>query len=63
MALSSQLLNTSLNPAMLGGAAVEQARSLVKGAADQAASGSRTEYLKAKAAQNPAFERLAAVLR
>jgi hypothetical protein len=62
MALSSQLLNTALNPARLGGESVERARLLVQGAAKQAAAGTRIQYLESKAAQNPQLAQLAAVL-
>jgi hypothetical protein len=60
--IASQLLNTTLNPANLGGESVLRARELLAGAEKKAREGGRIEYLNRKAAENPALAMLAAVL-
>lgn len=62
MTIASQLLNTTLNPANLGGKSVEQARSLVLGAAAQAKTGNRIAFLEEQAKKNPSLAALATLL-
>ena len=63
MTISSQLLNTTLNPANLGGRSVKLARSLVEGAANKAKAGEREAFLNEAAAKDPRLKDLANLLK